>query len=76
MFCRFETCYHNVTAMVGAGVLGLPHAFASLGWGGGIAVLLVSLVISWYTFGLLVYMHEVRTSGAGARRLLLLSHVL
>ena len=45
--------------MVGAGVLGLPATFAILGWAGGLIVLIVSLGISWFTFGLLVYLHEV-----------------
>ena len=57
--CRTDTAYHNVTAMVGAGVLGLPATFAVLGWAGGLIVLIVSLGISWSTFGLLVYLHEV-----------------
>jgi amino acid permease len=26
------SAFHNVTAMVGAGVLGLPYAMAQLGW--------------------------------------------
>lgn len=26
------SAFHNVTAMVGAGVLGLPYAMAELGW--------------------------------------------
>lgn len=26
------SAFHNVTAMVGAGVLGLPFAFSQLGW--------------------------------------------
>ena len=41
-------------------MLGLPSTLATLGWGGGITVLLGSLFISWFTFGLLVYLHEVR----------------
>ncbi|KAJ6771522.1 LYSINE HISTIDINE TRANSPORTER 2-LIKE [Salix koriyanagi] len=31
--------FHNVTAMVGAGVLSLPYAMAQLGWGPGVAIL-------------------------------------
>ena len=57
---RTDTAYHNVTAMVGAGVLGLPATFAILGWYGGLIVLIASLGISWFTFGLLVHLHEVR----------------
>ena len=26
------SAFHNVTAMVGAGVLGLPYAMSELGW--------------------------------------------
>jgi hypothetical protein len=44
--------------MVGAGVLGLPSTFVPLGWIGGIAMLVFSLGVSWYTYGQLVYMHE------------------
>jgi amino acid permease len=36
--------------MVGAGVLGLPYTFVYLGWAGGMLVMLLSLLISWYTF--------------------------
>jgi amino acid permease len=36
--------------MVGAGVLGLPYTFVYLGWACGMAVMLLSLIISWYTF--------------------------
>lgn len=54
----YYTAFHNVTAMLGAGVLALPSTFAILGWAGGTVALLVSLGISWYTFGLLVHLHE------------------
>ena len=37
--CRLHSCFHNTTAMVGAGVLGLPYAFKYLTWPGGIVVL-------------------------------------
>ena len=46
--------------MVGAGVLNLPATFAFLGWVGGLVVFDASLGISWFTFGLLVILHEVR----------------
>jgi hypothetical protein len=45
--------------MVGAGVLGLPAALAQLGWAGGIIVLLFTFWVSWYTYKLLVKMHEI-----------------
>lgn len=28
----YYSAFHNVTAMVGAGVLGLPYAMSQLGW--------------------------------------------
>ena len=28
----YYSAFHNVTAMVGAGVLGLPYAMSELGW--------------------------------------------
>lgn len=28
----WSSAFHNVTAMVGAGVLGLPYAMSQLGW--------------------------------------------
>ena len=40
--CRTDVAYHSVTAMVGAGVLGLPSVFAHLGWAGGCIMLAFS----------------------------------
>ncbi|OMO60412.1 Amino acid transporter, transmembrane [Corchorus capsularis] len=37
------SAFHNVTAMVGAGVLSLPYAMSELGWGPGVTM----LVMSW-----------------------------
>jgi amino acid permease len=54
-----DVAYHSVTAMVGAGVLGLPAVFGHLGWPGGIIMLVFSFWVSWYTYKLLVFMHEV-----------------
>ncbi|CAN6464180.1 unnamed protein product [Victoria cruziana] len=51
--------FHNVTAMVGAGVLSLPYAMAQLGWGPGIAVLVLSWIITLYTLWQMVEMHEM-----------------
>lgn len=45
---RQDAAYHSVTAMVGAGVLGLPSTFISLGWPGGIITLVLSFWISWW----------------------------
>ncbi|XP_022154176.1 lysine histidine transporter 1-like [Momordica charantia] len=53
------SAFHNVTAMVGAGVLSLPSAMASLGWGPGVAVLVLSWVITLYTLWQMVEMHEM-----------------
>jgi amino acid permease len=39
---RGDILYHSITAMVGAGVLGLPSTFAHLGWAGGIIFLAFS----------------------------------
>ncbi|XP_058187042.1 lysine histidine transporter 1-like isoform X2 [Rhododendron vialii] len=51
--------FHNVTAMVGAGVLSLPSAMADLGWGAGVTILILSWVISLYTLWQMVEMHEM-----------------
>ncbi|KAJ3678134.1 hypothetical protein LUZ60_001937 [Juncus effusus] len=51
--------FHNVTAMVGAGVLGLPLAMAQLGWGPGIAIMIISWIITLYTLWQMVEMHEM-----------------
>ncbi|XP_042455482.1 lysine histidine transporter 1-like [Zingiber officinale] len=53
------SAFHNVTAMVGAGVLSLPYALAQLGWGPGITVLVISWIITLYTLWQMVEMHEV-----------------
>ncbi|WVZ95272.1 hypothetical protein U9M48_041057 [Paspalum notatum var. saurae] len=52
------SAFHNVTAMVGAGVLGLPYAMSELGWEAGVAVLVLSWVITLYTLWQMVEMHE------------------
>ncbi|OMO73617.1 Amino acid transporter, transmembrane [Corchorus capsularis] len=53
------SAFHNVTAMVGAGVLGLPYAMSELGWGPGVVVLVLSWVITLYTLWQMVEMHEM-----------------
>ncbi|MCO5563490.1 hypothetical protein L7F22_017133 [Adiantum nelumboides] len=55
----YYSAFHNVTAMVGAGVLSLPHAMAQLGWGPGVVVLVLSWVITLYTLWQMVEMHEM-----------------
>ncbi|KAJ1267086.1 hypothetical protein BS78_07G029100 [Paspalum vaginatum] len=53
------SAFHNVTAMVGAGVLALPYAMSELGWGAGIAVLILSWIITLHTLWQMVEMHEM-----------------
>ncbi|XP_039159106.1 lysine histidine transporter 1 isoform X2 [Eucalyptus grandis] len=53
------SAFHNVTAMVGAGVLSLPYAMSELGWGPGVAVLVLSWLITLYTLWQMVEMHEM-----------------
>ncbi|KAK4801717.1 hypothetical protein SAY86_022204 [Trapa natans] len=50
--------FHNATAMVGAGVLGLPYAMAELGWGAGVTILVLSWIITLFTLWQMVEMHE------------------
>lgn len=52
------SAFHNVTAMVGAGVLSLPYALSHLGWGPGVTVLVLSWIITLYTLWQMVEMHE------------------
>ncbi|XP_051143932.1 lysine histidine transporter 1-like [Andrographis paniculata] len=53
------SAFHNVTAIVGAGVLTLPYAMAELGWGPGIAILLISWIVTLYSMWQMVEMHEM-----------------
>uniref|UniRef100_A0ACD5Z9P6 Uncharacterized protein n=1 Tax=Avena sativa TaxID=4498 RepID=A0ACD5Z9P6_AVESA len=53
------SAFHNVTAMVGAGVLTLPYAMSELGWGPGIAVMAMSWILTLYTLWQMVEMHEM-----------------
>ncbi|CAM0957305.1 unnamed protein product [Alopecurus aequalis] len=55
----YYSAFHNVTAMVGAGVLGLPFAMSQLGWGPGVVVIVMSFLITLYTLWQLVEMHEM-----------------
>jgi amino acid permease len=52
------SAFHNVTAMVGAGVLSLPYAMSQLGWPVGVTVLVLSWIITLYTLWQMVEMHE------------------
>ncbi|CAI8584715.1 unnamed protein product [Vicia faba] len=53
------SAFHNVTAMVGAGVLSLPYAMSQLGWGPGVTILVLSWFITLYTLWQMVEMHEM-----------------
>ncbi|CAL8142524.1 unnamed protein product [Prunus armeniaca] len=53
------SAFHNVTAMVGAGVLSLPYAMSELGWGPGVVILVLSWIITLYTLWQMVEMHEM-----------------
>ncbi|KZV17302.1 lysine histidine transporter 1-like [Dorcoceras hygrometricum] len=53
------SAFHNVTAMVGAGVLSLPYAMSQLGWGPGVTVMVISWIITLYTLWQMVEMHEM-----------------
>ncbi|KAL1553323.1 Lysine histidine transporter 1 [Salvia divinorum] len=53
------SAFHNVTAIVGAGVLALPYAMAQLGWGPGVTVLVVSWIVTLYSLWQMVEMHEM-----------------
>ncbi|PIA33643.1 hypothetical protein AQUCO_04000005v1 [Aquilegia coerulea] len=55
----WSSAFHNVTAMVGAGVLSLPSAMAMLGWGPGTCILILSWIITLYTLWQMVEMHEM-----------------
>ncbi|KAL1834046.1 hypothetical protein ACET3Z_003697 [Daucus carota] len=55
----YYSAFHNVTAMVGAGVLSLPYALSELGWGPGIVILTLSWIITLYTLWQMVEMHEI-----------------
>ncbi|CAE5962798.1 unnamed protein product [Arabidopsis arenosa] len=55
----YYSAFHNVTAIVGAGVLGLPYAMSELGWGPGVVVLILSWAITLYTFWQMIEMHEM-----------------
>ncbi|KAF5746493.1 putative amino acid transporter [Tripterygium wilfordii] len=55
----WHSAFHNVTAMVGAGVLGLPFAMSELGWGPGVTIMVLSWIITLYTLWQMVEMHEM-----------------
>lgn len=51
--------FHNVTAMVGAGVLSLPYAMSNMGWGPGVTMMILSWLVTFYTLWQMVEMHEM-----------------
>jgi hypothetical protein len=51
--------FHIVTAIIGAGVLGLPHAMSMLGWLGGSAALVAFFAVTLWCSAMLSDMHEV-----------------
>ncbi|KAK9286121.1 hypothetical protein L1049_014502 [Liquidambar formosana] len=53
------SAFHNVTAMVGAGVLGFPYAMSQLGWIPGLCAIISSWLITYYTLWQLVELHEM-----------------
>ncbi|ESW30713.1 hypothetical protein PHAVU_002G176400 [Phaseolus vulgaris] len=53
------SAFHNLTAMVGAGVLTLPYAMSMMGWGPGTVILLLSWIITLFTLWQMVEMHEM-----------------
>ncbi|MCD7446154.1 Lysine histidine transporter 2 [Datura stramonium] len=55
----YYSSFHNVTAMVGAGVLSLPYAMSQMGWYWGGTVLIISWVVTLYTLWQMVEMHEM-----------------
>ncbi|VVA94939.1 unnamed protein product [Arabis nemorensis] len=54
----YYSAFHNVTAMVGAGVLGLPFAMSQLGWGPGLVAIMASWAITFYSLWQMVQLHE------------------
>uniref|UniRef100_A0A0E0DNM3 Amino acid transporter transmembrane domain-containing protein n=1 Tax=Oryza meridionalis TaxID=40149 RepID=A0A0E0DNM3_9ORYZ len=64
----YYSAFHNVTAMVGAGVLGLPFAMSQLGWPAGAAAIASSFAITLYTLWQLVELHEPAPGGGGGKR--------
>ncbi|KAK4265940.1 hypothetical protein QN277_026925 [Acacia crassicarpa] len=55
----YYSVFHNVTIIVGAGVLSFPYDMSVLGWGPGMTVLVLSWTITLYTLWQMVEMHEM-----------------
>lgn len=54
----YHSAFHSVTAVVGAGVLGLPYSVRWLGWVAGMLYLGVACVVSYYTSYQLAVLHH------------------
>lgn len=52
-------CFHIITAIIGAGVLGLPHALSMLGWLGGVVSLVAFFAVTLVCSFMLADMYEV-----------------
>ena len=59
---------HLVTAMIGAGILGLPNSFAWLGWIGGPVCLVFFLAVTVYCLFHLIECYQVRASERRERK--------
>jgi amino acid permease len=55
-----HSTFHNVTAMVGAGVLGLPNTMVYLGWTAGVIIQVASFVITLYTLWQMCALHQIK----------------
>ena len=55
-----HACFHSVTAIVGAGVLGLPNTLVYLTWKAGIAAHLIFYFTSLFSIWCLCDMHEIQ----------------
>lgn len=55
-----HAAFHNITAMVGAGVLGLPSAMVYLQWPAGITIMLVAWLATIYGLWQLIELHEIK----------------
>jgi amino acid permease len=51
---------HIITTIIGAGVLGLPHSMAWLGWVGGVLALVAFYVITLWCMWMLADVYEVK----------------
>lgn len=54
----WHSTFHTVTAMVGAGVLGLPNAMAYLGWGPGVLMMVFAWLLTMNNMWQLIQLHE------------------